>query len=91
MTEKVDGQHSTGATAQASLATSSRKDEEGIGPFQNVPLPSVADEEEPHIMDPKTLLECCRCARSFNLAHGLPDRARLPVRNGTVGVDHSRV
>ena len=29
----------------------------GTDPFQNIPLPSIADEEEPHLLGIKTLLE----------------------------------
>ena len=36
-------------------------------------------------MDPKTLLECCRCARASNQEH------RLPVGSGSVGVSQVRV
>ena len=58
--EKVYDQQNTSAIAQVNLTASSEKS------FQNIPFPSIADEEEPHILYPKTLLECCRCARCFN-------------------------
>ena len=71
--------------AQVNNATSS-KDPLGVAePFQKIPLPSIADADEQHVLDPKILLECCRCSRSFNWRHG------LPVGTGHVGVDHPRV
>ena len=83
--EKALDQREVSEETQANLATSSKEPPGGTDPFQNIPLPSSADEEEQHILDPKTLLECCRCSRSFNQEDG------LPVGTGNVGVDHSKL
>ena len=82
---KVSDQEDTSARVQVNPAISSEKPQEHTDPFQNTPLPSIADEEEPRILDLKTLLECCRCALSFNQAHG------LPVGSGNAGAYYSRV
>ena len=37
------------------------------------PLPSIADVSEQQVMDPKTLLACCRCAKEFIHEHDLSD------------------
>ena len=38
---------------QAQHADSEVKEAKGTDTFQNIPLPSIADEEAPHILDPK--------------------------------------
>ena len=40
---------------------------------KNVPRPNVADAAEQQVMDPKTLLACCRCAKDFSHEHDLSD------------------
>ena len=67
---------------QAQLATPEPMPIRGTDPIQNIPLPSIADEEAPCIMDPKTFLECCRRTWSLNQEYG------FPIGKGVVGVDH---
>ena len=62
---------------QVNDATSSKDPLEGTDPFQNIPLPSIADADDQHLPDPKTLLECCQCSRSFSQEHGLPIGTRV--------------
>ena len=33
--------------------------------WENIPLPSVADPNDSHLLKPKTLLDCCQCAQEF--------------------------
>ena len=70
--------------AQANNAASSKDPLAGADPFQTTLLPSIADADEQQVLDPKTVLGCCRCARSFNQQQG------LPTGPGQVGVDHAR-
>ena len=76
---------STGATkapktTSATAASSSSTLDTGADPWKNRPLPSIAGGSEWQVMDPKTLLECCKCTRAFNQEH------ELPVGSGAVGV-----
>ena len=48
---------------KVNVATPSKEPPRGTDPFQNMPLPGIADEDEHHVLDHKTLLECWRCAR----------------------------
>ena len=41
-------------------------------PFQNIPLPIIAEEEHSHLMDTRTPFVCCRSATCFNEGYGLP-------------------
>ena len=73
------------AQAQTNKATSSNDPSGEADPFQNIPLLSFADADEHQVLDPETLLECCRCACTFNQEHG------LPVGTDRVGVEQPRV
>ena len=33
--------------------------------WENIPLPSVADPNDSHLLKPETLLDCCQCAQEF--------------------------
>ena len=33
--------------------------------WENIPVPSVADPYDSHLLKPKTLLDCCQCAQEF--------------------------
>ena len=46
-------------------------DEEKI--WDDIPLPSIADPTGSHLLKPKTLLDCCRCAQDFIDEHDLGD------------------
>ena len=41
--------------------------------WENIPLPSIADPNDSHLLKPKTLLDCCRCAQEFIDEHDLGD------------------
>ena len=41
--------------------------------WENIPLPSIADPNDSHLLKPKTLLDCCRCAQEFLDEHDLND------------------
>ena len=41
--------------------------------WENIPLPSVADPNDSHLLKPKTLLDCCNCAQEFLDEHDLND------------------
>ena len=41
--------------------------------WDNIPLPSIADPTEHHMMAPKTLLDCCHCTQEFIDEHDLGD------------------
>ena len=71
--------------SQAKAAISSKTQSSEADPWKNTPLPSVADVDEQRVLDPKTLLECCKRAKAFNLEY------RFPVGNCRVGVPHQRV
>ena len=52
--------------AQANNAASGNYPSGGADPFHSIPLSSVADADEYRVLHPKTLLEGCRCARTFD-------------------------
>ena len=41
--------------------------------WTKIPLPSVADPNDSHLVKPKTLLDCCQCAQEFLDEHDLND------------------
>ena len=41
--------------------------------WENIPLPSIADPTDSHLLKLKTLLDCCRCAQEFIDEHDLGD------------------
>ena len=41
--------------------------------LDNIPLPSIADPTDSNLLQPKTLLDCCRCAQAFIDEHDLGD------------------
>ena len=41
--------------------------------WDNIPLPSIADPTDSHLLKPKTLVDCCRCAQDFMEEHDLRD------------------
>ena len=53
--------------------------------WDDLPVPSVTDTTEQQLMKPKTLWDCCQCARSFN------EEYELPTGKGAIGVDLKRV
>ena len=65
--------HRAGTTEQAASASSSSTQDVDAKIWKNMPLPSIADTFEPHIMKPKTLLECCQCAKEFVHEYDLSD------------------
>ena len=70
---------------QAKPATSSTTQHGGADRWQNIPLPSIADVKEQHVMDLKIFLDWCRCVKAFNQEH------RFPIGIGQVRVTHARV
>ena len=61
--EALEARASEVAAAQA--ASSSGTQNAPAKLWKNIPLPSIADTSEQQIMNPKTLLDCCQCAKEF--------------------------
>ena len=55
----------------ANAASSSNTQDAEADPWKHIPLPSIADVSEQQVMDPKTLLACCRCAKKLSHEHDL--------------------
>ena len=78
-------------TTSANATSSRDTPEAGADPWKNIPLPSMADPSEQHVMGRKTLLECCKCAKAHNQEH------ELSVEDDATGVsilrtmEHRRV
>ena len=64
-------------TTSANAASSSNTQDAGADPWKNIQLPCIADMSEQQVMDPKTLLECCQCAKACNQEHELADRGAI--------------
>ena len=41
--------------------------------WTNIPVPSIADPDDPNLVRPKTLLDCCQCAQEFLDEYDLND------------------
>ena len=57
--------------SSAAIADQIAKNDEHL--WENIPLPSIADSNYSHLLKPKTLLDCCRCAQEFIHEHDLGD------------------
>ena len=55
----------------ANPATASDTQSAGADPWKNTPFPSIADATKQQVLDPKTLLECCKRAGTFIQKHDL--------------------
>ena len=65
----------------AQAASSSGPQDADAKLWKKIPLCSIVDTSEQHIMKPKTLLDCCQCAKEFiheyDLSDGLDARINL--------------
>ena len=76
LVEEANDQKEVNREAQIRVATTSKEPPGRTDPLQNIPLPSIADEDEQHVSDPKTPLKCCRC--------GLRTKQRLSLKEALV-------
>ena len=67
------------AVAAANAASSSNNADSKDDLWKNIPLPSIADTSEQQLMTPKTLLDCCQCAKEFTHEYDLSDAVRTVV------------
>ena len=56
-------------STSVNAALSSNTHDAEADPWKKIPLPSIADVSEQQVMDPKTLLACCKCAKEFSHEH----------------------